>query len=291
MRKAVAFAPGHISGFFQPIINKENVNKTGSRGAGFCISHGVTASVKIKKNDKQKICIDNSTLKFPVTRKAVKIVIGKQPLAVTIDFRRDLPIGQGFGMSAACALSSSLAVAEILNKSRNDAIHAAHHAEVFYQTGLGDVVTSSLGGFEIRKKPGVFPFAEIQKIVHKSPIILGLFSGKIATKDILNDTHTLQRLCEIGSYCTDQVIRSPTVESIIKNSYYFTQKSKLASKDVTDVLEKINIHGLGSMCMLGNAVFAIGDDDKIRELLLSKQSDVIITWVDNKGARIVETSF
>jgi len=49
--KAVAFSPGHISGFFEPIFDKKK-KKTGSRGAGINISLGAKSEVIVHKSNK-----------------------------------------------------------------------------------------------------------------------------------------------------------------------------------------------------------------------------------------------
>jgi len=53
--KATAFAPGHISGFFEPIYHKGDVAKTGSRGAGLCVSFGAISEVTAKGSTNQNI--------------------------------------------------------------------------------------------------------------------------------------------------------------------------------------------------------------------------------------------
>ena len=292
MRTAVAFVPGHISGFFQPITDSNDLDKIGSRGAGVCISHGVTAKVQATKSKKQHITIkvNEKSGRFPVTLKAVKTVLGQESFEVNVDVTMDLPVGQGFGMSAASALGSSLAMAAILDKPRTLAIQAAHHAEITYHTGLGDVCTAAIGGFEIRKKAGIPPYGDIQKIPGKKSMYLGIFPGTISTKSILTNKIRLNHISAIGSYCTDQVIQFPSVESIMNYSYYFTVKSGLAPRKILQVLEQINKQCQASMCMLGHSIFVLGNDVEIKQLI-SKKATVKETMVDTIGARILETSF
>jgi len=289
MRKAVAFAPGHISGFFQPMTDSEDLNKIGSRGAGVCIAHGATAQVELLKSSKQKITIyiNNRIGKFPVTRRAAKHIIGEENLEVTIKISLDVPGSYGFGMSAAGALSSSIALANLLEKPDQMAIEAAHQAEVIHRTGLGDVCSSATGGFEIRKKPGITPYGEIQKISEKNSILLALFSGKMSTKSILTDKQHVQHISKIGSFCTDKVMQSPSVETIMKYSYYFTEKSGLAPTKILRILKRIKDDYLASMCMLGHSIFVLDYNEEIVQLL-SKEATIIKTTVDTKGARIIE---
>lgn len=292
MKKAVAFAPGHISGFFQPVINSKNSKKTGSRGAGVCISHGATARVKITEQSDQQIqiSVNGKTGPFPVTLNAINILLENKNLCVDVDISLDLPVSHGFGMSAASTLSASLAIASILNKTRLAAIQAAHQAEVTNHTGLGDVFPSAIGGFEIRKKPGVPPFGQIQKLKEQYSLLLGLFPGSISTESILTNEEKVKHITKLGKYCTDNVLQSPSVESILNYSYYFTQKSGLASEKICDVLGKINEKNLGSMCMLGHSIFSLQNNNSLNQLRLT-QAKVIETTVDVNGARLIDTSF
>ena len=189
MRKSVAFAPGHISGFFQPVTDSEDVNRIGSRGAGVCISHGATARVEIFKSSEQKINvrINEKSGKFLVTQTAIRHLIEEENLEVKVNISLNVPGSHGFGMSAAGALSASLALAELLEKPHRKAIEVAHQAEVTHHTGLGDVCSSALGGFEIRKKPGIKPYGDIQKITEQHSILLAVFPGFMSTKSILTN--------------------------------------------------------------------------------------------------------
>ncbi len=163
---AKAFAPGHISGFFEPVFHLEDLIRTGSRGAGISISLGALSEVIVEESQVSSIEIFINGKKSPaqVTNLALKYIIGNNPLNVVVKTSLDLPIGQGFGMSAAGALSSCFAICKCLGLSSEDALKAAHMAEVQLRTGLGDVISSFFGGLEIRKSPGLPPWGLIEHI-------------------------------------------------------------------------------------------------------------------------------
>lgn len=291
MNKATAFAPAHISGFFQPVTESDNISKVGSRGAGVSIDHGAHALVELKKSSKQQIAIRVNEKKgiFPVTLEALKRIVGEDKVDLNVNISLDLPTSHGFGMSAASALSSSLAVAHLLEKEREEAIEAAHYAEILHHTGLGDVISSALGGFEIRETPGIFPYAKIHKISEKRSILLAILSGEMSTKSVLTDINRMNHISKIGKYCTDQVMNSPTIDSIMNYSYYFTIESKLASKKMVQLLNNIKNYYHASMCMLGHSIFIIGTREEItRDINMS--CSLIETMVDNKGARLVDST-
>jgi len=151
--KATAFAPAHISGFFEPVYHPQDFNKSGSRGAGINLSIGSTSSVFIENSTSQiiQIFINGKKSNAPVTNLALRILIGDQALKIVVKIRNDLPLGQGFGMSASGTLSSTLAATKILGLPQSDALYASHCSEVKLRTGLGDVIASNFGGIEIRK--------------------------------------------------------------------------------------------------------------------------------------------
>jgi len=188
--KATAFAPGHISGFFEPIYNQD-INRTGSRGAGINITFGSVSEVTCESSTTQglEIYINNRKSSAPVIRLALKYLLGDSPVKVVIKNKNELPVGQGFGMSAAGALSATYALAKILRISSNDALRASHFAEVQLKTGLGDAIASSFGGIEIRKSAGLPPWGIIEHIPGQGELVLCVVGKKLETKKILEDTN------------------------------------------------------------------------------------------------------
>ena len=65
--KAKAVAPGHVSGFFEPIYN-QGINRTGSRGAGINITFGSVSEVICESSTTQGIdvFINNKKSSAPV---------------------------------------------------------------------------------------------------------------------------------------------------------------------------------------------------------------------------------
>ena len=142
--KSLAFAPGHITGFFEPVYHPEDMSRCGSRGAGVSVSLGAYSGVSVENtaNKTIEVFINGRKSPAPVTRLALDFLVGNNPIDITVKTRLDLPMGQGFGMSAAGSLSACLAVAKICGLSESDALRASHFAEVHLGTGLGDVVSS-----------------------------------------------------------------------------------------------------------------------------------------------------
>lgn len=286
--KAIAFAPGHISGFFEPVYNQD-ISRTGSRGAGINTSFGAITEVTVEAATKQlfEIFINDKKTEDAVTKLTLKYLLGENPVHVIVNTKLDLPIGQGFGMSAAGALSNALAVAKTTNLSNSDALKAAHFAEVQLKTGLGDVISSSFGGIEIRKSAGLPPWGLIEHIPGKYDMVLCVIGKKLDTKNILTDSVKANKITEYGKLCTKKILKNPSIENLFSLSQSFTKKTGLADPKVSKAIEAANQFGKASMCMLGNSVFAIGKTDELCKTL-SSFGVVYLCSVDEIGARVIK---
>jgi len=286
---AKAFAPGHISGFFEPVFHLEDLIRTGSRGAGVSISLGALSEVIVEESQVSSIKIFINGKKSPaqVTSLALKYIIGNNPLNVVVKTRLDLPIGQGFGMSAAGALSSCLAICKCLGLSNENALKAAHKAEVQLRTGLGDVISSFFGGLEIRKSPGLPPWGLIEHIPGNFDIVLCVIGKKIDTKKVLNNPVLVKKISEYGRLCTKKLLENPSIENFFYQSQIFTKKTGLADKKTLQAIDLVKNLGVASMCMLGNSIFAAGKTKEICRVL-SVFGKVYVCCIDEYGARILE---
>ena len=90
--KAVAFSPGHISGFFEPVIDNSDLTRSGSRGAGINVSLGAISEVEVKgsKNQIFDIFINDEKSNCPVIFFALKNLLGKKLVHVTVKTNLDL---------------------------------------------------------------------------------------------------------------------------------------------------------------------------------------------------------
>lgn len=287
--KATAFAPGHISGFFEPIYAKQDLIRSGSRGAGINVSLGALSEVVVKNSSKQdfQIYMNNKKSDNPVTNLAMKYLLGEKPINVIVKTSLELPMGQGFGMSAASALSATIALAKIIGASNIDAMKASHCAEVQLKTGLSDVLASCFGGIEIRKEAGLPPWGMIEHIPGKYELVLCVIGKKIHTQKILSDSQKASIIASYGKYCTKKLLENPSIENFFSLSQIFTMKTKLADKNILEAINAANKFGMASMCMLGNSIFAIGKTDVLRKVL-SPFGRIYVCSIDECGARILQ---
>ena len=271
---ARAFAPGHITGFFQ-------IFKNGSRGAGINLSLGARSKVRLIPS-KIEVYINGKLADAPVTRLAIEKLVGE--IGVIIETNLDLPIGQGFGMSGAGSLSATIALAHLLEMPKERAVEASHFAEIELSTGLGDVVASAFGGIEMRLEPGLN--GKLQRMDGCDELVLCIIGKKLDTSRILMDHENKKIISFYGRKCVDELIASPTIENFFQLSKKFAIKTGLTSGKIMDAIDEAEKYGMASMCMLGNSIFATGETENLIEVL-AKFGDVYKCKVDKKGARIL----
>jgi len=287
--KSKAFCPGHISGFFEPVYFNNDFSRSGSRGAGVSINLGAFSEVTAIESSIQniEIFINGKKSPAPVTKLAIEFLIAKNDLNITVKTKLDLPMGQGFGMSGSGALSSTIALSKICGLSSSDAMKAAHFAEVNLKTGLGDVVSSFIGGFEVRKTPGIPPWGIIEHIPGNYNIVLCVVGKKVNTSKIISNKNSMNIVSDYGKLCTKKILEKPSVENLFYLSNVFSKKTGLANKKLQKIIDECNNYGKASMCMLGNSIFALGKTNELSNIL-SKYGKTYVCSVDEYGARLIE---
>jgi pantoate kinase len=284
--KARAFCPGHITGFFE-ICTADNVLATGSRGAGLCTTLGATSEVRVEdaKELTVEVSINGESIDADVTQSAVRHLVVGNGLLVRVDTTLELPVSQGFGMSAAGALSACIALAHILGIDRQKAFEAAHTAEVECGGGLGDVPAVHRAGVTIRGRPGLPPIGEVHRIEEELDVVLTTVGPPIKTSDMLTNPPCTARINRSGAVKVGQLLASPTVDNLMHLSSDFAIETRLATGPVTKAMKAASAAGVASMAMLGNSVFATGRTDELMSIL-SEFGEARLCGVDNVGARL-----
>jgi pantoate kinase len=263
--RVTAFCPGHITGFFLP-CEHENPMLTGSRGAGICIDRGVTTTVSSRPGSGRiDVLVDGVRGGGGVTATAVGLLLGNMDIDITVESFLDLPASAGFGTSAAGALSASFALADILGLPAEDAFAAAHLAELRHHTGLGDVAALSRGGMTFRRRQGLPPHGQIDRLEYSGDIVAAVVGGELRTADVLHDPRKRAEIVEAGTECLRKLDLDPTAVSFFTLSREFTERCGIAGERVREALRAADGLGMASMIMLGNSVFAAGDLDAIQE--------------------------
>lgn len=231
--------------------------------------------------------LDGEPSEAPVTKTAVRNLIGKSPLTVEVTTVLDLPVSQGFGMSAAGALSTTLALAKAVGLTRTDAVHAAHEAEVTLRTGLGDVVAATQGGLEMRKKPGLPPYGAVDIIPFDGEFVLAVVGGELQTRGVLSNPKMRLAVNAAAEKHLGTLFDSPSIENFFRLSKAFARDSGLLTPILREAITSVEeAHGWATMSMLGNSIFAVGPTERVRAALESFGT-TYVTDVDTRGARVV----
>lgn len=285
--KVTAYCPGHITGFFLPCIHHLPLH-TGSRGAGMCVDRGVTTTLIVEKGSgSAELFLNGERSDAPVMRTALGLM-GAEEFDIVVESSVELPISSGFGMSAAGALSATLALAQVVGRTREEAFAAAHLAELTNGTGLGDVAALWRGGMTFRRTEGLPPFGRIDRLAGRLSIVAGVVGPIVRTADVLADDERRLAIDRVGRECYRALVRNPTPSTFFRTSRDFTLQTGLAGPSVIEALETLEGLGEASMVMLGNSVFARGDLEAIEEAL-SPYGPTFRLSLDNEGPRVVRT--
>ncbi len=246
-RSVVAFAPGHISGYFRR-IDGPSAEETGSLGAGIVIDKGVTITMK------------------PAANRAAKVLSGEHPhlilealetlgVSAGVIAKADMPIGAGFGMSAAGLLATAYAANRLFNLGMKEAdlIKFAHVFEVEHGTGLGDAAALAGGGIDVRTRVGI---EGVTSRIPDARTITAVSLGPISTPEIITSKEKMRNVT--GAFPA----RIPeTLEDMLDNSRTFAEDSGLITPRIREILDACDKKMVkSSMTMLGEGVFAIGAD-------------------------------
>ena len=259
-KAAVAFCPGHISGYFCPVRGPD-VMTTGSLGAGLVISEGVTSSVIPSRHTLVEILrISDLGIAVERIRGSPPLEYAMESLGVTAEITTTcrLPLSAGFGLSAAALIATIRALNDSfsLMMTGRECAGLAHETEVTGMTGLGDVAACQGGGIDCRKGAGIF--AEIARLPAPPFPVNAITFGPLPSPGILSSRITM-----------DQVRRAfpgtcpGSVEEFFMLSRKFSEESGLITNEVRTALDICDREGIpASMTMLGNGIFSYGERAK-----------------------------
>jgi len=284
-----AFCPGHATAFFE-VHEDPDPRAKGSRGAGLSLSLGVRTVAKVREARRSSldIMVNERRQKAEVTQRVVEKLTGSRSLEIKILSETPLPVSQGFGVSAAAALSTALALDEALGGGlpRDELVAIAHETEVECATGLGDVVPASLGGMDLRWKPGAPGYSELRTFPVQADLLLVVLGQEIPTKSILRDAPKVATINRVGGALVDEFSRSPSFERLFDLGNRFAEETGLANRTMLEVIRASRMFGRATMAMLGNSLFATGNSEQLASLY-RKFGTLQRCEVDNEGARVL----
>ena len=300
--EATAFCPAHVTGFFKAHLddNQNNLENLGSMGAGFSIKQGVTTRVKIETKNKQKSNFQITTKGYQSDKTDISEFILNEFLELgkfsnnffNIEHDISIPVGYGLGSSAAVALSLSFALDQVL-ETKLDKItigKIAHNAELNCKTGLGDVLASFHGGFEIRVKPGAPGIGHVEKILTEKISVIMICFSPISTNKFINER--LSQINGLGGKMVNKLMKSKDYEHFQDMSLEFANYVDVMTPKMQELVNELSENNIKcGIALFGETIFSMipkKDESKILEILKKYPEGIIIkSELDNVGARII----
>ncbi|MGB9841921.1 MAG: pantoate kinase [Candidatus Bathyarchaeales archaeon] len=308
MPKASAFSPAGISSFFEicdrtadgaPIADLERV---GARGGGFGIQKGVLTEVTVSEAKASSISVSINGVhaaEAETTRTVAEMLLHRSGkfYEVVVNHRVDVPIGAGFGSSAAGALTAALALAKALELplTYNQIGRIAHAAEVQCRTGLGTVGPLMLGGCILTVEPGAPGISVIDRIPLSDnyAIVAGVF-GAIPTRQVLASAEKRREVNRWGRKTLEAILDEPSVENFMARCLEFAEKTGFMTprvKRLVKLAEQAGAVGVAQN-MVGEAVHALALEENAAEIAeafkqVLPNENVIIAKIDFQGARLI----
>jgi len=302
MRKAAAFVPGHISGFFQVCEEASEPERKGSRNCGPCISAGVLTEIVTKPSKRTNAKVFINGRRAPEAQTTLAVVqqilrMTPEPAEIIVRHSAQVPIRAGYGASGAGALGAALALSEAfdLGLARSKVIEIAHVAEVGCRTGLGDVGAQAIGGLVIGLEPGAPPHGKWRQIPLRQDMkIVCATLAPLSTKELLEDAELRGRSRKFGGLAMKSLLKQPTPQGFMKASHKFSEALGLLDDELRALIRAAESAGAigASMVMLGKAVFALVKAPELERVKHAFSElvnlDAILTAdFDLTGARLV----
>jgi pantoate kinase len=285
MHEASAFSPAGISSFFEILDRRpdgrpfNDLSYAGARGGGFVISRGVLTRVRLMHASKSRISVRINNRVANEARTTISAIskllqISGQKYEVTIEHRADVPIGAGYGASAAGSLSAALAFSEgaDLGMSVNEVGRVVHEAEIVNGTGLGTVGPVLTGGFIITRKSGGPGVAVIDRVPASSRLkVVSAYIGPISTKRALRSKDLRRKVNALGREAFRSIVTDLRPRNFMRASKEFAHGLGLMSPQTGRLIEVMEAAGAigATQNMVGQAVHAIADEDLARSVLVA----------------------
>jgi len=262
---------------------------------------GVTTEATVAPSKKNRIVVfinGKKTLEAKTTETVVKRLLEKTENKhdVTIRHDVDVPVGAGFGSSAAGALTATMSLAQALdlNLTFNDLGKIAHVAEVQCKTGLGTVGPLMLGGCILTIEPGAPGIASIDRLLIPSGyvIVAGVF-GSTPTKNVLFSVDK-RIINKWGKVTLKKILSEPSLENFLTYCLEFADKTGFMTSRLRSLVKLgIDAGAVGvAQNMVGEAVHAVVTPEKAKRVAeafkrVLPRENVLAAEIDFQGARLI----
>ena len=306
LEAAEAFCPAHVTGFFKAHIVRDAAGlsdqmRTGSTGAGFSLAAGVTTRVVAGRGPDgappQVVAAgrggQTSLLRCVVKRFLRRAgVSGGVRLGIT--HKASVPAGCGLGSSGAAALSLAYALDGALGTglAGEEIGRIAHAAEIDCGTGLGDVLASYHGGFEIRTVPGAPGVGRVETIPAGGITAVVLCLAPVSTSRFLRER--LPEINGLGGAMTDRLRASRDYGHFQSMSLEFAKSVGVVTPRMRGVIDELDAAGIGcGVALFGETIFCMGragspeEEGALKIFGRHPEGVTVRSGLDEGGARLL----
>jgi len=289
-----AFAPAAISNFFaihdQGTFGTSDFKQVGATGGGYMLSRGVRSEAKLLEGPAGVQITVNGDPHYEArtTAKAIELMlkaVDEREKHIGVIQTMEVPIGYGFGASAASALSGVKAVARLLEldlKPEQVAYHA-HAADIICRTGLGTVsVIYRYGGAGIITKPGAPGVAKVHEVLVPADVRIVTASLSPYHKTVLLSSPGMkQKVNRLGHEALERA-SDLTLESLVRAGEVFSESLGLESIELGRLARVAREKGAigASQNMVGNALHAVVMENEVQGVARALQADFSSPDVD-----------
>jgi pantoate kinase len=302
-----AVCPAGISSFFEICLEDTNgkaVNdpaRIGARGGGFAIARGARARVVLKKSSRLQIEIlinSKPAHDAHTTRWALRHLLeeNRRVARVQVNISTDVPIGAGYGMSAAGTAAACLALADAadLPVTYNQLGKVTHIAEVVNHTGLGTAAAVFIGGFVLVTEPGAPGIGAVDRLLFpKDHSIVCACLEQMPTREALTQPDIKERVNPPARRAMKKIRKQPELPVFLAASRKFGQEVGLGGPEITHLMDTmISAGAIGAaQNMIGKAVHGVVENSRISHVLDSVRREfpsaiVFASKLDEAGVRL-----
>ena len=304
MSEVTVHVGGHVTLLFSIHSNSLLSRNQGSKGAGFCLEDGVEVSIKRTDNEADKISvttIDGSTLDGGLKLYSDLIESFRELFQINeridVDVRLELPISQGFGMSAAGLLATSLCLGEFFDRGDEGQLaRLAHRIERQISGGLGDILGLWAGGCELRTNPGSPPSPGVAQgfSVGCKALLVWDPDGMKHTSGYIDDPSWKKKITLAGEASVNRLMQNSwdigVWDILLQEADKFALESGLLEeKTRADLLDVVLTNATTNMschlCMLGTSLIVVP-----RDLSQDFDTDELASKLRKLGLGVRETT-
>ena len=308
MRESIAESPAGISSIFEICTHDKhgrrirNPSLIGARGGGFAIKKGVHSSVSCRKSRKTRIAIRiNSRPQIaPTTRWAIQSLLKHydMTLEVMVNLEIGVPIGAGYGTSAAGTAATCLALTDAaqLSITFNEIGKLTHVTEVINKTGLGTASAVLVGGFVLVTEPGAPGIGEVDRLPFpKQHSMICVYMQSLPTSKMLTQLDIASQVNPAGRAALRAIKRNPCLSTFLVEARRFATKTPFQTAETSRIMEIMIANGAvgAAQNMVGQAVHGVAENQLIPKIVSEvrkkfRHAEIFVSCLDDRGVRLVD---